>query len=82
LIDVMLSDVVMPSISGFEVAEMVRENRPDIKVVFMSGYPNRGQKKNAVIPKYAQFLQKPVNANHLAHVIRCEIEGTKLPLVG
>jgi signal transduction histidine kinase/ActR/RegA family two-component response regulator len=82
LIDVMLSDVVMPSISGFEVAEIVRENRPDIKVVFMSGYPNRGRKKNAVVPKYAQFLQKPVNANHLAHVIRCEIEGTKLPLAG
>jgi hypothetical protein len=48
----------------------------------MSGYPNRGRKKNAVVPKYAQFLQKPVNANHLAHVIRCEIEGTKLPLAG
>ena len=44
-IDVMLSDVVMPSISGFEVAEIVRENRPNIKVVFMSAIPTAGKKR-------------------------------------
>ncbi len=80
-IDVLLSDVIMPSMGGFEAAEIIRERRPDIKIVFMSGYPNRGQKMGKSIPERSEFLQKPIQPDHLAKVIRNEIynEDLRLP---
>jgi PAS domain S-box-containing protein len=78
-IDLMLSDVVMPELGGFETAAIIRESRPEMKIVFMSGYPNRDDVEISAALKSAQFLQKPVRAAHLAQVIRQEIDGTHLP---
>lgn len=74
-IDLILSDVVMPGLGGFEAASMVRESRPEVKLVFMSGYPNRGVAGEDVMPVNSQFLQKPVDPNHLARVLRKELDG-------
>ena len=71
----------MPAMGGFEVAAMIRERRPDTKIVLISGYPNRGD-KGGVVPDGGQFLQKPVKANRLAQVIRMELDSTDLALVG
>ncbi len=80
-IDLVLSDVVMPSISGFEVAAIMRETRPDMKFVFMSGYPNRAGISNENVPDNCQFLQKPVRPSHLAQALRIELDraGTHAP---
>ena len=80
-IDVLLSDVIMPSMGGFEAAEIIRERRPDIKIVFMSGYPNRGQKMGKSIPERSEFLQKPIQPDHSAKVIRNEIHNDDLRLL-
>ena len=68
-------------LGGFEVAEMIRERRPDTRIVFMSGYPDRDN-KGGKMTDGAQFLQKPVKANRLALVIRMELDSTDLRLVG
>lgn len=73
-IDLLLSDVVMPMMGGFEVAEMIREARPEIRIVFMSGYPNRAGIGNEHVPDDCQFLQKPVKPGHLAQTLRQELE--------
>ena len=73
-IDLLLSDVVMPTIGGFEMAEMIRETRPNIKIVFMSGYPNRAGISNEALPENCQFLQKPVKPAHLAQAVRQELD--------
>lgn len=73
-IDLLLSDVVMPTMGGFEVAEMLRTTRPNLKVVFMSGYPDRGDTRYENLPANAQFLRKPVNPGRLAKVIRAELD--------
>jgi PAS domain S-box-containing protein len=80
-IDLLLSDVVMPALGGFETAKLIRERRPEIKIVFMSGYPNRGCQENK-IPDQAKFLQKPVKAARLAQILREELENDALRLVG
>ena len=80
-IDLLLSDVVMPTIGGFEVAAMIRESRPDIKIVFMSGYPNRAGITNENAPEKCQFLQKPVKLAHLAQILRHELDGTGAHIV-
>jgi PAS domain S-box-containing protein len=74
-IALLLSDVVMPNMGGFEAAEMIRGARPDIKIVFMSGYPNRAGISNEDRPENCQFLQKPVQPGHLARTIRNELDS-------
>lgn len=53
---------------------MLRVTRPDMKVVFMSGYPDRGDASFESMPANARFLQKPVKPDRLAKVIRAELD--------
>ena len=81
-IDLLLSDVVMPQMGGFELCEIIREKRPAIRTIFISGYPNRDSAKDTKMPENCQFLQKPVKPNHLAQTIRNELDAPNLKLVG
>ena len=74
-IDLLLSDVVMPQMGGFELCQIMREKRPDLKTIFISGYPNRDSAEGTSIPDNCQFLQKPVKPAHLAQVIRQELDS-------
>ncbi len=69
-IDLLLTDVVMPNLSGFDLAKIMRKSRPDLRVVFMSGYPSRGDLKAVEVPSDATFLQKPVNPPALIFEVR------------
>ena len=80
-IDLLVSDVVMPSLGGFELYEILRERRPDLRAVFMSGYPKRGAGK-VEIPGDTPFLQKPVRPDQLAQAIRMELDKTGVKLHG
>lgn len=73
-IDLLLSDVVMPSFGGVEVANALRQTRPDTKVILMSGYPTHGIAKDTVLPQGITFLSKPVDPNLLARKIREELD--------
>ncbi|MTI10496.1 PAS domain S-box protein [Curvivirga aplysinae] len=64
-IDIVLSDVIMPGhMSGYELAQTVREARPDIKFCFMSGYTGRS---NPIKEEYSDMplLRKPFTINVL-----------------
>jgi PAS domain S-box-containing protein len=78
-IDLLLSDVVMPNMGGFEAAEIIREDHPDIKIVFMSGYPNRAGISTDNLPDNCQFLQKPVKPEYLARILRQELDKPSPP---
>jgi CheY-like chemotaxis protein len=71
-IDVMLTDMVMPGgMSGIALAQRLREDRPDLKVLFSSGYVNTGMFLDALSPPDRQhFLQKPYSPTQLAQAIR------------
>ena len=69
-IDLLLSDVVMPNLGGFELARALRETRPDIKVLFMSGYPSRGDIKSTDLPDDIPLLPKPCSREQLARAVR------------
>ena len=74
-IDMLLTDVVMPEMSGPELAEQVRSIRPDIKVVFMSGYTGGALNYHVGNRGEIHFLQKPFSPESIASKIREVLEG-------
>ncbi len=68
-IHVLLTDVIMPGMSGRELSEKVSKLRPRIRTVFMSGYTENVLSPEGVIGEGVAFLQKPFTANELAKKI-------------
>ena len=69
-IDLLLTDVVLPAMSGREVADALALSRPAIKVVYLSGYTDHVVRDRGVLGAGACFLQKPFTPEVLARKIR------------
>jgi PAS domain S-box-containing protein len=69
-IDLLLTDVVMPQLSGHDLAKQVVALRPDIKVVFMSGYPGGVNSAHAMLDSSECLLQKPFEMETLGRILR------------
>lgn len=74
-IDFLLTDVVMPEMDGVKLGELFHDVRPDSEVIYMSGYPFRGErKKNVKIPDDAIFIDKPIEENSIKAVLKRAME--------
>lgn len=69
-IDLLLTDIVMPQMGGRELAEHLRGQSPDLKVMFMSGYTDDEILKHGVVAARVEFMQKPFTPHALANRIR------------
>jgi two-component system, cell cycle sensor histidine kinase and response regulator CckA len=69
-IHLLMTDVVMPGISGRELAERVSQIRPGIKVLYMSGYTDQSVVHHGIIEDDAVLLQKPFTVITLASKLR------------
>lgn len=69
-IALMLTDVVMPSMSGSELAGRLKTLHPEVKVIFMSGYTDTTVGHHGVISEETAFLQKPFSPKVLARKVR------------
>ena len=65
-IDLLLTDVVMPNMNGGDLALKLKAVKPDIKVLFISGYTKDVLSQNSPVDPDMRFLQKPFNKNDLA----------------
>jgi PAS domain S-box-containing protein len=74
-IDLMLSDVVMPKMSGGELASLVAAKYPAIKVIFMSGYTENGRDHFDEADSSGVFVQKPLIPIELARKVHEVLEG-------
>ena len=69
-VDLLVTDVMMPGLGGREVSERLRELRPDLKVVFMSGYAEGGIHSDPLQPANTEFLEKPFTFSELKDKVR------------
>lgn len=69
-IDLLLSDVVMPGMSGPELYEQLVVGRPDLKAVYISGYPVNPALRGGALEDEVSYLQKPFTAEALLERIR------------
>ena len=69
-IHMLISDVVMPGLSGRDLADRVRTARPGIKVMFMSGYTDEAVVRHGKLDAGVAYLQKPFGPEALARKVR------------
>jgi two-component system cell cycle sensor histidine kinase/response regulator CckA len=79
-IDLLLTDVVMPGIGGRELADRVRARRPDIKVLYMSGYMDDPALRQVLMQTHATLLSKPFSPRTVAQRVREMLDATPAPL--
>ena len=74
-IHLLVTDVVMPHLSGPELAMQLAKKRPEMKVLFISGYTDDTVFRHGVLEGGVAFLQKPFNLKALAEKIREVLKG-------
>jgi CheY-like chemotaxis protein len=65
VIDLLVTDVVMPRMSGRELVATLRQERPSLRVLFISGYPNEASDLQDFAGREAEFIPKPFGSSDL-----------------
>jgi len=74
-IDLVLTDVTMPGMSGYELVQQLRARAPGLRVLFMSGYADRATVSSGAVGKGTGFVQKPFDVTTLMQRLSEVLEG-------
>jgi len=74
-IDVLVTDVIMPQMSGSDLAHKLREMNPRLKILFMSGYTDDMIASHGVLAGETQLIQKPFTADALGRKLRAVLDA-------
>ncbi|MEM1181223.1 MAG: response regulator, partial [Acidobacteriota bacterium] len=73
-IDLLLTDVIMPEVDGRAVAEQLVSEQPDLKVLYVSGYPDDFLGDRGILPETTNFLSKPFTPKTLISKVRTVLD--------
>jgi two-component system, response regulator YesN len=68
--DIMISDIRMPGMNGIELATSIREQFPECKIIFLSGYSDKEYLKAAIHLNAVNYVEKPINIDELQGAIK------------
>lgn len=74
-VDMLITDVVMPEMSGRELADILQAQYPEMKLLFMSGYTNNAIAHQGVLDEGVSYIQKPFSMKELSETIRDVLES-------
>lgn len=80
-VDLLLTDVIMPQMSGPELAHAIKRQVADLRCVFMSGYDQEQIQKQGVEDPGCDFLRKPFTPQALLKKVRETLDADKIPPV-
>jgi signal transduction histidine kinase/ActR/RegA family two-component response regulator len=78
-IHVLLTDVVMPETSGRELADQLKPDHSDLRVIFMTGYTNDAVVQHGLIDGERALLHKPITPDSLLRKIREALDSSEVP---
>jgi CheY-like chemotaxis protein len=73
--DALLTDLALPGMGGAELAQLLQERWPTLKVILMSGYAEDEAVRRWCVAGYSRFLQKPFDMAVLARELRAALDG-------
>jgi DNA-binding response OmpR family regulator len=79
VIHLLLTDVIMPGMNGRELAQRISEIRPNVKVLYMSGYTENVIGQDGTLDAGVRLLQKPFNLRDLKSKVREVLDATPTP---
>ncbi|RMG70547.1 MAG: response regulator, partial [Nitrospirae bacterium] len=68
--DIVICDLVMPDLNGIDLSKRIKELKPSIPVIGVSGYPLIDEDKKTILKHFDNFLQKPFSIKALAEALR------------
>jgi FixJ family two-component response regulator len=74
-INLLVTDVVMPRMGGGQLATLLTTARPDLEVLYVSGYTDDAVVRHGVLQQGAAFLHKPFTITDLAQKVRETLDG-------
>ena len=75
-LDLLITDIVMPAMDGYELAELLQAARPALQVLYISGYSPEAYETKGILRPGSHFLQKPFDADVLTQKIQ-EVLSTR-----
>ncbi len=79
IIHLLLTDVIMPGMNGRELAQRIAEIRPNVKILYMSGYTENVIGHNGMLDAGVRLLQKPFNLRDLKSKVREVLDASPTP---